>query len=93
MFIAIPLHEKTKAALDSIEKSEFIEACTPGPWGKPIVPVLKSNGEVRNCGDFFVTFNTYLEVAGQPLLLIDDLSTVSGNWFCILDMNQAYLQL
>jgi hypothetical protein len=25
--------------------------------------------------------------------LLDDLSTISGNWFCILDMNQAYLQL
>jgi len=27
------------------------------------------------------------------LPLIDDLSTVSGNWFCIFDVNQAYLQL
>jgi hypothetical protein len=34
-----------------------------------------------------------LEVSGRALPLIDDLSTISGNWFCILDMNQAYLQL
>ena len=91
--IAIPLREKTKAALDLMEKSEFIEACTPGPWGKPIVPVLKSSGEVRVCGGFSVTLNPCLEVTGRALPLIDDLSTISGNWFCILDMNQAYLQL
>jgi hypothetical protein len=34
-----------------------------------------------------------LEVAGQALPLIDDLSTVSRNWFCILDINQTYLEL
>jgi hypothetical protein len=91
--IAIPLREKTKAALDLMEKSEFIEACTPGPWGTPIVPVLKSSGEVRVCGDFSVTLNPCLEVTGRALPLIDDLSTISGDWFFILDMNQAYLQL
>jgi hypothetical protein len=37
--IAITLLEKTKAALDLMEKSEFIEACPPGPWGTPIAPV------------------------------------------------------
>ena len=91
--IAIPLCEKTKATLNLMEKSEFIEARPPGPWGIPIVPVLKSSGEVQICGDFSVTLNPCLEVTGQALPLIDDLSTVSGNWFCILDMTQAYLQL
>ena len=62
--IAIPLREKTKAAVDLMEKSEFIEACPPGPLGTPIVPVLKSSGEVRVCGDFFVTLNPSLEVTG-----------------------------
>jgi len=62
--IAIPLHEKTKAALDLMEKSEFIEAYPPGPWGTQIVPVLKSNGEVWICGDFSVTLNPCLEVPG-----------------------------
>ena len=52
--IAIPLREKTKAALDLMEKSEFIEACPPGPWGPPIVPVFKSSDEVRVCGDFLL---------------------------------------
>jgi hypothetical protein len=74
-------------------KNGFIEACSPGPWGTPIVPVVKSNGEVRICGDFSVTLNPCLEVTGRTLPLIDDLSTITGNWFCILDMNQAYLQL
>ena len=91
--ISITFLEKTKAALDLMERSEFIEACSPGPWGTSIVPVLKSSGEVWICGDFSVTLSPCLEVTGRALPLIDDLPTVSGNWFCILDMNQAYLQL
>jgi hypothetical protein len=57
--IAIPLREKAKAALHLMEKSEFIEAYPPGPWGTPIVPVLKSNGQVRICGDYSVTLNPF----------------------------------
>ena len=34
-----------------------------------------------------------MEVNGRALPLIDYLSTISRNWFCILEMNQAYLQL
>jgi hypothetical protein len=77
--IAIPLHDKTKVALDFMEKNEFIEACSPGPWGTPIVPVLKSNGEVRICGDFSGTLNPCLEVTGRTLPITDDLSTITGN--------------
>ena len=91
--IAFPLREKTKATLDLMENSEFIEACPPGPWGTLIAPVLKSSGEVRGCGDFSVTLNPYLEVTGRALPLIGDFSTISGNWFCILDMNPTYLQI
>jgi hypothetical protein len=43
----------------------IIEACPPGPWGTPIVPVLKFNREVRICGDFSVTLNPRLKVAGR----------------------------
>jgi hypothetical protein len=68
--IEIPLRDKTKLALDLVEKNEFIEACSPVPWGTPIVPVLKFNGEVRICGDFSVTLNPCLEVTGRTLSLM-----------------------
>ena len=91
--IAIPLREPTRKALDDMEQAQYIEACEPGPWGTPIVPVRKKDSEVRVCGDFSVTLNNYLEVTGRALPLIDDLSTVKGSYFCILDMKMAYLQL
>ena len=45
------------------------------------------------CGDFSVTLSPFLEVSGRALPLIDDLSTVDGKCFCVLDMKWAYLQL
>ncbi|KAE8743406.1 hypothetical protein FOCC_FOCC011011 [Frankliniella occidentalis] len=76
-----------------MEEAGYIVKCEPGPWGTPIVPVRRKEAEVRICGDFSVTLNPHLEVTGRALPLIDDLSTVNGKYFCILDMKLAYLQL
>jgi len=91
--LSIPLREPVRRALHEMEKAGYIQPCEPGPWGTPIVPVRKKNGEVRICGDFSVSLNPHLEVAGRALPLIDDLSLVDGSVFCILDMKMAYLQL
>ncbi|KAK3920246.1 hypothetical protein KUF71_009533 [Frankliniella fusca] len=91
--LAIPLREPTAKALQDMEDAGYIKRSEPGPWGTPIVPVRKSNGEVRVCGDFSVTLNPHLVVSGRALPLIDDLSTVNGKVFCILDLKMAYLQL
>ena len=56
--IAIPLREKTKAALDLMERSEFIEACPPRPWGTPTVPVLKSQWGSSDLWGFLCHFKS-----------------------------------
>ena len=91
--VSIPLRGPTEAALQKLVAEGKLEKCSPGPWGTPIVPVLKSNKEVRVCDDYSITLNPGLNITGRRTPLIDDLSTVEGGWFCLVDMNQAYLQL
>ena len=36
-------------------------------WASPIVPVLKSNGEIRLCGDYKVTVNKAVKTEKYPI--------------------------
>ena len=64
-------------------------------WAIPIVPVVKSNGTVRICGDYKTTVNPILEVDRHPLPDIDDLLSqlAGGVAFSKLDLSRAYHQL
>ncbi len=42
---------KTKEGLDSLIKTDVIEPVAYSNWAALIVPVLKSDGKVRICGD------------------------------------------
>lgn len=61
----------------------------------PIVPVVKSNGKIRICGDFKATLNPNLVIDEYPLPSIEDLfsSMAGGDKFTKLDLQQAYLQM
>ena len=71
-----------------IQPVEFAE------WSAPIVPVLKSNGQVRICGDYKCT-NQAAKTDKYPLPNIEDLYVKLANGCCStkLDLSQAYLQL
>jgi len=59
------------------------------------VPVLKSDGTVRICGDYKVTVNSALDVDQYPLPCLADLmaSLTSGQKFSKIDLTSAYKQM
>lgn len=64
-------------------------------WATPIVPVLKSNGEVRICGDFKLTINPSLSVTKRPFPHIDDIfnELQKGLLYTQHDLPHAYMQI
>ena len=68
---------------------------TYSQWATPLVPVAKSDGSVRICGDFKVTVNSQLQVAQHPLPNIHDMLAALGNStvFSKIDLRTAFQQL
>ena len=64
-------------------------------WAAPIVPVCKSNGQIRICGDYKVTINKGVVEDKYPLPRVNDLyaSLAGEESFTKLDLSHAYLQL
>ena len=64
-------------------------------WAAPIVPVPKSDGGIRICGDYKVTINPALEVDQFPMPTPEDLfaTLAGGQAFTKLDLSQAYQQV
>ncbi|XP_030754775.1 uncharacterized protein K02A2.6-like [Sitophilus oryzae] len=64
-------------------------------WATPIVPVIKSGGGIRICGDFKITLNPVLHVDQYPLPRIDELFSKlrGGLEFTQIDLSNAYQQV
>ena len=78
-----------------MEKNGTISPVSYSPWAAPIVPVLKSDGSLRICGDYKLTINKASHLDSYPIPRIQDLfSNLSkGSIYSKLDMSQAYNQL
>lgn len=72
--------------LDRLQTQGVIRPIEFAHWAVPIVPVMKSDGQVWLCG---VTINKY------PIPRIGELFTslVGGKAFSKLDLSHAYLQI
>ena len=81
--------------LERLEKIGVLEKVKYSDWAAPIVPVPKSDGGIRICGDYKVTINPQLEVHQYPVPTAEDLfATLSGGQtFSKLDLSQAYQQV
>ena len=81
--------------LDRLEDEGIIVPVQHSDWAAPIVPVPKSDGSVRICGDFKLTANAATNLEVYPLPRIEDIfaSLSGGKQFSKLDLAQAYLQL
>ena len=89
------MKQKVEDELNRLQESGIIEPIQFSEWAAPIVPVLKSNGQIRICGDYKVTINKGVVEDKYPLPRVNDLyaSLTGGETFSKLDMSQAYLQL
>ena len=72
----------------------MIEPVRFADWAAPVVPVVKSDGGVRLCGDYKVTINIASKLDKYPLPRINLLASLAGGKsFSKLDLAQAYLQI
>ena len=81
--VAFALRPKVEQVLDKLEKQNILIPVQISDWASPVVPVLKKDGEVRICGDFKVTLNSYLQVDQYPMPKIDEIFQGSYTFFVI----------
>ena len=81
--------------LERLENLGVIEKIKYSDWAAPIVPVPKSDGTIRICGDYKVTINPVLQVDQHPLPRVEDLfaTLAGGKTFSKLDLSHAYQQV
>ena len=81
--------------LERLEKEGFITPVQFSEWAAPIVPIVKSDGCVRVCGDYKCTINQASKLDNYRIPKTEDLLTTLGGSqkFTKLDMSQAYQQL
>nr|XP_029724092.1 uncharacterized protein K02A2.6-like [Aedes albopictus] len=93
--IPFNLQKTVEDELDKLEAEGVLTKVNQSNWATPIVPVKKSQGRVRICGDYKQTVNPNLVVDRHPLPTVDELfaSLAGGKKFSKIDLVQAYLQL
>ncbi|XP_055604564.1 uncharacterized protein K02A2.6-like [Uranotaenia lowii] len=80
--------------LDNMENLGIISKCNTSLWGTPLVPVLKSDGSLRLCGDYKVTVNREVKDVKHPLPTVDEILTKlnGAQYFSKLDLSKCYNQ-
>lgn len=93
--VPIALRDKVNENIEKLVNYEVLSPIRHSDWATPIVPVIKSDGSVRICGDFKVTVNPVLNVEKYPQPRREDLfaSLAGGKTFSKVDLASAYLQM
>lgn len=89
------LKDKVNDELERLVSEGILIPTDYSEWGTPIVPVWKSDGSIRLCGDFKITLNPALQVYKHPLPRINDLfvQLQGGEEFSKIDLSHAFNQL
>jgi len=89
------LRDRVSREIDRLIEANLLISVETSDWGTPKVPVVKSDGSIRLCGDYKITLNKYLEIDKYPIPRIADLMTIFQGCarFCSVDLCQAYQQL
>jgi len=74
--------------LDRLEAEGILEKVTHSDWAAPVVPVPKTEGQIRLCGDYKVTINPVLEVDQYLLPKPDNIfaTLATGKFFSKIDL-------
>ena len=86
------LRDKLEQELEHLQRDGITEPVRFSEWAAPMVPVVKTDGSLRICGDYKLTVKT---VDSYPFPRIDDVlaSMTGAKVFSKLDLSHAYLQL
>lgn len=93
--VPFALRQRVEQELERLQRDGIIEPVKFSEWAAPVVPVVKSDGGIRLCGDYKLTVNRVAHVESYPLPRVDDLlaSVAGAKVFSKLDLSHAYLQL
>lgn len=88
---------KIEEELQRLQQQGVLEPISHPKWATPMVPIIKSDGSVRICGDYKVTLNTALKDDIYPVSAALHVLAVLGGaklyGFANIDVAQAYQQL
>jgi transposase InsO family protein len=94
---SVPYAQKGQIAekLDQMEQQGILKRVDHSEFASPMIPVAKSDGDIRICGDYKPTLNPNLETKQYPLPTVEECfqPMVGGQKFTKLDIRQAYNNL
>ncbi|XP_048480662.1 uncharacterized protein K02A2.6-like [Plutella xylostella] len=93
--LPLALRPRVEQELERLQREGVIYKVERSDYGTPIVPVVKSNGDIRVCGDYKITINKLLKEFHYPLPRIDEIFTAlgGGEQYTKLDLSHAYQQV
>ena len=93
--IAYGFHDSVKSCLDRMVGSGLVKKVTSVKWVTPIVTPIKTNGQLRICGDFKITVNPILYQCASITLKPEDLFMKLNGYsrFSKIDLENAFLQV
>lgn len=93
--VPFSMRDKIEIELNRLIANDIVQQVESSEWATPIVPVIKTNGDVRICGDYKVTVNPNLIINRYPIPRVTDLLSrlQTGKIFSKIDLTHAYQQV
>ena len=89
------LTQRIDTELDRLVNEGVYVPVEVSDWAAPIVPIVKTDGSVRICGDYKITINKASKLDNYPIPKSEDIYAclAGGQKFTKLDFSQAYQQM
>ncbi|XP_030039241.2 uncharacterized protein K02A2.6 [Manduca sexta] len=92
--VPFALRERVESELNRLVGLAILVPINHSQYATPIVPVLKSNGQVKIAGDYSITLNNDLIIEKYPLPRIEEVfaNIGGGEQYSKIDLKNAYNQ-